>query len=256
MSTPPPAGRVPSAGAEGSRPSHDAWNEEPGDGVTSLEVLRRRAALTELGSAVRALTHAVVDTEVDDAVLAEAADLARRATDLLTARTRPANRLSPAEDLRLGRRLFSPVVGAGNAVSPPLTIVRTDTVALRLEAACTLHRVHEGPPTYGHGGVTAMILDQVLGHVVMLTGGLGLTRSLTLRYRRPVPLGVPLVVTAAAGGREGSRIEARGVIATQAAPGVALVEADGVFVVPNADQVARIFGHVERLPGETVPTGD
>jgi hypothetical protein len=42
------------------------------------QVARRRATLGDLGAAVRALTHAVVDTETDDDVLAEATFLLPR----------------------------------------------------------------------------------------------------------------------------------------------------------------------------------
>lgn len=229
-----------------------AGGHDPGSGAD------RRTALRELGCAVRALTHAVVDTEVDDAELARAAALAREATSLLTALTRPGHQTSPVETGTGGpvRRLFSPVVGEGNPVSPPLAVVVADAGALRVELVGTLHRVHEGPPTYLHGGMSAMLLDQVLGHAVMLTGRVGLTRSLEVRYRRPVPLGAPLLLTASVTRQDTTRIEAAGRIATRAEPDVVLVDAIGTFVQPRPDQVRRLFGHVAHDPTQPLPTGD
>jgi acyl-coenzyme A thioesterase PaaI-like protein len=229
---------------------------EPRD--PSPQVLRRRAAIADLGAAGRAFTHAVVDTEVDDDVLAEAADLARKATELLTAVTRPAERFSIAEELRPEvARIFSPVSGEGNPVSPPVRLVRVDPEARRVVWAVTLHRVHEGPPTFGHGGMSAMILDQILGHAVIQTGRLGLTRTLELRYRRPVPLGIPLLVTGEVTAHDDTRVDTRGTITTEADPDVVLVESVGTFLVPRPDQVARLFGHIQvHEPDQVLPTSD
>ena len=226
------------------------------DSTATPAIRRRREIVADLGAAVRELTQAVVDTEVDDAVLADAAARAREATALLTAVRRPAHQLSPVEDLRPGRRVFSPISGPGNPVSPPVRTVHGDPEALRIEAECTLHRVHEGPPTYGHGGMSAMILDQLLGQAIMLAGRVGLTRTLAVRYRRPVPLGVPLTMTAQVTERHDTRMVVTGTIATQAAPDDVLVEADGTFLVPRPDQVSRLFGHVEVFGAGQVPTGD
>jgi acyl-CoA thioesterase FadM len=105
--------------------------------------------------------------------------------------------------------------------------------------------------------MSAMLLDQVLGHAVMLTGRIGLTRALEVSYRRPVPLGVPLRLTAAVADQDDTRIEVTGTIATAAEPDAVLVSARGTFVLPRPDQVRRIFGHVQ-APGDRrpLPTGD
>jgi len=214
----------------------------------------RRAAVEDLGTATRSLVHAVIDTEVDDATLARAAALAREAARLLEAAVRPANRL-PALDAPGTGRTYSPVTGPGSPVAPPVRIVVADEAAQRVEARCTLHRVHEGPPTYGHGGMSAMLLDQVLGTAVALGGRVGLTRSLDVVYHRPVPVGTPLTITARVTERTGSRIRTSGAIAAADAPDVVLVEATATFVVPRPEQLARIFGHVETA-GDPVPAGD
>ena len=215
----------------------------------------RRAAVEDLGAAVRSLVRAVVDTETDDATLAAAAVLARRAADLLGAAVRPPQRLAALDTPGVGYRVHSPVIGPGNPVSPPARIVRADPEAGCVEVECTLHRVHEGPPTYGHGGMSAMLMDQVLGTTAALGGQVGLTRSLETRYRRPVPLGEPLRLTGRITARDGQEIVTAGEITTVARPDVVLVQATATFVVPRPDQLARLFGHVEGAAGP-VPSGD
>ena len=74
------------------------------------------------------------------------------------------------------------------------------------------------PPMSGHGGVSAMLIDQLLGHAAAVPGHPGVTTELSVRYRRPVPLDVPLRV----GGRvieaEGRRVAVIGESATQPNP--------------------------------------
>ncbi len=55
---------------------------------------------------------------------------------------------------------------------------------------------HEGGPGVGHGGWTASVLDEVLGHVPLLHGSLSVTGTLTVHYVKPVPLDYPLIARA------------------------------------------------------------
>jgi acyl-coenzyme A thioesterase PaaI-like protein len=215
----------------------------------------RGAAVADLGSAVRSLARAVVETEADDVALARAAALAREAAGLLSSVVRPAHRLARVDERTIGGRIYSPVTGAGNPVAPPLRIVTVNAGEGWVEAECTLHRVHEGPPTYGHGGMSAMLMDQVLGTVAALSGQPGLTLSLETTYRRPVPLAEPLRVTGRLVTQTGNLIETAGEITALARPGVPLVTATATFVVPTPDQRARLFGHVVS-DGDPVPAGD
>jgi acyl-coenzyme A thioesterase PaaI-like protein len=224
-------------------------------GPPGTEAGDRRDAVEELGSAVRELVHAVVDTEADEDVLLRAGELAREAAALLSTRVRPENRLAAVDLPRSGSRTYSPVTGRGNPVSPPARIVLLDPEQLRVEAECMLHRTHEGPPTYGHGGMSAMLLDQILGTAAAVVGRMGMTRTLSVTYRRPVPLGRPLRLTARVIEADGTRILTEGEIAAADRPDVALVRATATFVIPRPDQVERLFGHVQRA-GEEIPAGD
>jgi acyl-coenzyme A thioesterase PaaI-like protein len=121
------------------------------------------------------------------------------------------------------------------------------------EGWCTFGAVYEGPPMYGHGGVSAMLLDQVLGQAAAAAGHPGVTTDLTVRYRRPVPLDVPLRVwgrVTEAGGRR--QVSVVGGITTADKPDVQLVEADARFYRLRPDQVRRMFGRLAS-PGAASP---
>ena len=47
---------------------------------------------------------------------------------------------------------------------------------------------YEGGPSVAHGGWTAGLLDEVLGHVPILRGQLTVTGTLTVRFVKPVPI--------------------------------------------------------------------
>lgn len=55
---------------------------------------------------------------------------------------------------------------------------------------------HQSYPERLHGGMAAAILDETIGRAIMILepGMWGVTMELSLRYRRPVPLNVPLKV--------------------------------------------------------------
>ena len=57
------------------------------------------------------------------------------------------------------------------------------------------HR-YQGPPSYVHGGVIAVLVDEAMGKLNRLDGIVSMTGELTIRYRRPVPLGRKIQVKA------------------------------------------------------------
>jgi hypothetical protein len=208
----------------------------------------RRAAIADLGDALRELAGQAAATEVADDDLRRVAGQVREAAAVLSRRTRTRAQLPGADDLLGGFRMYNPVTGSGSALAPPLHIeVAGDGVV----GTCTLGLAFEGPPTWAHGGVSAMLLDQLLGYVTSAAGRPGMTVKLETRYRAPVPLQTPLRLTGEAGEVNGRRVTARGVITTAADPGTVLVEATGTFVGLNAEQAARIFGGVQ--PDATDP---
>lgn len=209
-------------------------------------LLDRRAAVAELGDELRLLLEAVVRTEVPTEVLRQAAAQVRSLTEPLSARLRAPERPSSVDDMVTGVRMFNPVIGAGNPIAPP---VRFQVDGEQVEGHYTLGAAHEGPHMFSHGGVSAMLLDQALGHAAAAAGNVGVTTSLSVRYRRPVPLGVPLRVWARVSELAGDRTLASGAIATVAEPDVALVTAEAGFLRLSMDRLRRMY---PGLVGEAV----
>jgi uncharacterized protein (TIGR00369 family) len=186
--------------------------------------------LAELAARVRELTEAVVFTDVDRAevaaVRAEIAALTRR----LQAVRRDQPPVGKLEGHGMLRQLASPVTGVLNPIAPPVEIEILPDGTARCEF--TLSAVYEGPPGFVHGGVCALVLDQLLGAAALANGTPGMTATLEMRYRRPTPCGVPLTAEAKAVRVEGRKtfVAAR----INGPDGRTTVEADGMFIMPSA----------------------
>ncbi len=201
----------------------------------------RREAVAELGAELRTLTDLLVRTEAGAGVLRDAARRLREVAPALRERIRDVAEPASVDDLMGGIRMFNPVIGAGNPIAPPLRIEIGPNGA---EGWCTLGQAYEGPPMYGHGGVSAMLIDQLLGHAAAASGHPGVTTHLSVRYRRPVPLDVPLRVWGRVIDVEGRRVSAVGGLTTAAEPDVPLVEAQARFARLRLDQAGRLFGRL------------
>ncbi|MGY1691075.1 PaaI family thioesterase [Geodermatophilus sp. SYSU D01105] len=210
------------------------------------------AAVTELGTALRELVDASVRTTVPAAELLAAADEARATAARLAAAQRPPTQLPALDDPLVFRRVYNPVSGVGSAVAPPLTIRRTDDGVV---AEATLGMAYEGPPGYVHGGMSSMLMDQLLGSAAIAAGLWGMTVRLEIDYRRPVPLSTPLVLRARVVEAAGRKCVVTGTIATAQAPDRVLVEASGVFVMPREELHADYFGAITDASGRHAPPG-
>ncbi|MBP2327974.1 hypothetical protein JOF56_008359 [Kibdelosporangium banguiense] len=211
---------------------------------------RRRVAINELGDAMRDLVEGAVNTEVGEEELRQAAELVRTAALSLRAKSRKLAELPSADDLLSGIRLYNPVTGDGSAFAPPLRIDVVDGV---VTGTCSLGRAYEGPPTYAHGGVSATLLDQLLGYAASYAGHPGMTVRLDTYYKAPVPLLTPLRLVAEVGAVDGRRVTIEGTITTAAEPDKTLVKAVGTFLMLRPDQAARLFDQV-RHPDATDPS--
>ena len=96
----------------------------------------------------------------------------------------------------------------------------------------------EGGPGVAHGGWTAGVLDELVGHVPLLHGQLAVTGELKVRFIKPVPIGRPLLATAWRERKEGSRWYVRAVLIL-ASTGAELATADGVLVERDRAHFAR-----------------
>lgn len=158
------------------------------DDLPPEEVERQRALYVPLTQAVRELVDATIRTTVDDdevrAVQAEVEDLVARLRK---------SQLDGPYGVRFsrgrGRPWGNPVVGLRSAVAPPVVIEHHPSANGNVWADFHLGAAYEGPPGLVHGGVSALILDQVLGEAAGAGGKPGMTGTLTLTYRQGTPLG-------------------------------------------------------------------
>ena len=203
----------------------------------------RKHAVAELGDAVRELTSRAIGTEVDVDVLRQVAAEARELAGVLARRQRRLDEPSLVDDLGQGQRPFNPVVGPGNPIAPPMHVEIIDGAAI---GTCTLDWRYEGPFTYAHGGVSALLLDQIMGHATAASGHPGMTGRLQVRYRAAVPLDEPLRLQASLIDVLGARAAVRGSISLATAPHTRLVEAEGRFLALRREQADRLFGDRSR----------
>ncbi|WP_285776211.1 PaaI family thioesterase [Microtetraspora sp. NBRC 13810] len=188
------------------------------------------SAHVTLAERTRELIDAVALTDVPEAelaaVAAEVAALTERLNAIRFDGPRPFE-LAPDGTFR---HLVNAVTGEYNPHALPLVVEPDPAGGVRADLC--FRAVHEGPPSYVHGGVSAMILDHLLGQAAAMAGFRGVTGTLSIRYVRPVPLGRPVVGRAAVTRSEGRKTWVDGGIALP--DGTPLVEATGLFIVPSA----------------------
>ena len=160
--------------------------------------------------------------------------------------------MSALDDLSTGQRVFNMVSGAGSALAPPLRYRREEG---GLVGEATLGVAYEGPPSYVHGGMSALLMDQVLGDTAAEAGVWGMTAHLELDYRGPLPIGEPLVLRGRVGESNGRKSLIVGTIARAAAPDEVLVEARGLFVTPRREKLEAYFGGDHRRLRRTADAG-
>ncbi|MGF2943655.1 PaaI family thioesterase [Mycobacterium sp. Lab-001] len=193
--------------------------------LDAAEADRVTALYAPLAEAVRELVDATIRTEADEAVVLEARAAIEAITESLRQRTRPAG-VSYRVDGR-ALPLGNAAVGVCNPIAPPVVVHHEG--AGRCWSEFVLGAAYEGPPNLVHGGVSALVLDHMLGEAA--SEGLSkprFTGTITVKYLRGTPLG-PLRCEAWIDGRAGVKVFARGAISD--ASGVT-VEAEGVFIEP------------------------
>jgi len=119
---------------------------------------------------------------------------------------------------------YSPVVGPLNAIAPPVVFTFDGE---RMTGHGTLAAPYTGPPGTVHGGVVALVLDELLGAVNACLGLGAYTGTLTIRYERPTPIDQALTFDAWVDRTEGRKVFTVGTISVA---GVVTARADGVFI--------------------------
>jgi acyl-coenzyme A thioesterase PaaI-like protein len=181
----------------------------------------------ELAHQMRRITSAMVGLPISDADIATAAVAVRDVADGLD-RVAGQGRRPRAQPDPVGhpQEFFptSPVIGFANPVAPPVVVEAVDG---ELRGTAFFDYQYEGPPTCVHGGVIAMVFDEMLGAANIVARSPGMTGTLTIRYRKPTPLRTSLRLEARCLGRDGRKIRTYGAIFS----GETLTaEAEGIFI--------------------------
>ncbi|KAH9943962.1 Thioesterase/thiol ester dehydrase-isomerase [Amylocystis lapponica] len=156
----------------------------------------------------------------------------------------------PYERLPEERRVHSLTAGA---LRGPGRLALTPLVRCRRDSTESWYFVHVGRSVCGHegivhGGLLATMLDEMLGRLALLNlpEKIGVTASLSLRYRAPTRADQFLVVKTYVKDVEGRKARVFGVI--EDLSGTVLVEADALFIQPryakllNTKQMRELIG--------------
>ena len=195
--------------------------------ISAAEFARLQEMYRPLAEAVRDLIEATVRTDADEPTIAAAAAAIGAVTETL--KPLAPHGWQALRHAETGRPILftNPAAGQRNPIAPPM-IVQHDPDG-RCWSDFTLGAAYEGPPGMTHGGISALILDHLLGEAASA----GLTKprftgTITLRYLRATPLG-SLHAEATVERIDEHKTYARGFISD--ADGLT-VEAEGVFITP------------------------
>lgn len=198
-------------------------------------------ARLEAAAALRKLGNAFVAHQVDDEILTE-----------ITARIEaltPAMEQEPARThafLTHGADLFASRLRGDASVAQqsvfPDCVVSGLANPMGLEArlwmegeesvmAVTLGAAFEGAPGRAHGGVVAALMDETMGLVMSIAGTPAFTGKLSITYRAPTPVGVPLTARARLSQRKGRKLTITSELRSDTA---LLAEAEGLFIAVDA----------------------
>ncbi|MDX1881814.1 PaaI family thioesterase [Mycolicibacterium sp. 120270] len=193
--------------------------------ISAGEHARLKALYSPFTQSVRRLMKAGIRNAADENALREAQELIEAAIEKLGGEGD-----SPQMRFAVGGRPVvwgNPVTGFRNAIAPPL-VMHTEPDGLWW-SEFELDDAYQGPPGWVHGGVLALVLDQVMGEAA--SDGLTqpkFTGTITLRYLRGTPLG-RLRVEAAIERTDGYKTFVSGHMSDAEGK---TVEAEGIFIKP------------------------
>lgn len=140
----------------------------------------------------------------------------------------------PRDAMAKGDRAHNPVAGPANPLSPPALIKVAEDGSVYADVV--MRPIHEGPPGGVHGGFVASLLDQVLGAANIVSGVGAMTAELTIRYRKPTPIDVPLRVQARTESIDERRVHTTGEIVHD---GMVTASATGLFIRPTKERLSH-----------------
>jgi len=207
------------------------------------------AALEEAAGALRRLNRAVASRDVPDEALRQVARVVGELAAELDARPLRDKGQDMATFVDLaaamaGRPLpvaigdaveFDPFSAGAGRLHPAavgLDVRREGKTAI--VASVRVDRMFQGPPGRVHGGILAVLLDELMGTVIRMIGRRAYTARLTVDFRAPAPIDAELTFRAWLEDQQARKITMR---ADGRAGMDVFVEAEALFVVARPDAV-------------------
>lgn len=156
----------------------------------------RRDAIERLAAAVRALADAAAETDVEpnslDDITAEIAGLTERLAAVKHDGPYSGLTWAPGDfSVPEGPMPLNPIIGACSPVRPDVQLRFADG---EIVGHAVFTRRFVGPPGFAHGGISAMLGEQIVSASPQAVGVRTISKSLRVRYRRPLPLGEELAL--------------------------------------------------------------
>lgn len=127
---------------------------------------------------------------------------------------------------------YSSVVGPLNPVAPPIALSWDGTT---VTGTVTLGEVYSGPPGAVHGGIVALIFDELLGVANVKSGVGAFTGTLSIRYERFTPVRRELELAAHVDRTERRKVFTVGTISCD---GEVTARAEGIFIQVGLDRIS------------------
>ena len=138
----------------------------------------------------------------------------------------PPLHLSPAEFFP-----YSPIVGPRNPLSPPVVFEQKGDAMV---ATHVFDAPWNGPPGSVHGGVIALVFDELLGCIGAVSNVGGFTGTLKIVYRSLTPIGKPIRMRTWIERTEGVKTFVNGTMHCDFPnPDTLCAEAEGIFIRPK-----------------------
>jgi len=119
---------------------------------------------------------------------------------------------------------YSPVVGPLNPIAPPIAMSFDGE---KMRGTTVLGALYGGPPDSIHGGIIALVFDELLGSTNVCLGMGAFTGTLSVRYERTTPVGRELALEAWLDRVEGRKVFTKGTISDA---GGVTARAEGIFI--------------------------
>jgi acyl-coenzyme A thioesterase PaaI-like protein len=195
---------------------------------------RDMVARVQAATALRRLGHAIVSHDVDAATfdtITAGVESWLPAVESAPGRSRSVETMKqhmfekPPEGSPIGTFPDCVVSGDANPMGLDVQFFREGDEAV---SRCVLGPAFEGAPNRAHGGVVAAVFDDLMGFVLTIHESPAYTAELTVRYRRPTPVGEEIEFRARLEDRRGRLLNIVAKATDQS--GTKIATADGLFI--------------------------